>query len=308
MEERMENQIHAYRKPMGIEKRKATMGLLFTLPWILGILIFYAYPLLSSIYYSMTSYSVLNPGKFLGLKNYERLFKDALFWKSIENTLYYAVLSVPVSLFTGIVLALLLNVRTKLTGLYRTIFYIPTLVPVIATATVWKFLLDSQYGLFNQILRLMGLGTVPWLTNENFTKLSLVIISAWSVGQAVIINLAGLQDISPTYYEAAEIDGANTLQRIRHISIPLLTPVIFYNLVMGLITALQGFTLPYALTNGQGNPVNSLLFYVMYLYNNAFGYMKMGYASAMAWILFVIIMTLTMIIFRSSRRWVQYQD
>ena len=209
----MENQIHAYRKPMGIEKRKATMGLLFTLPWILGILIFYAYPLLSSIYYSMTSYSVLNPGKFLGLKNYERLFKDALFWKSIENTLYYAVLSVPVSLFTGIVLALLLNVRTKLTGLYRTIFYIPTLVPVIATATVWKFLLDSQYGLFNQILRLMGLGTVPWLTNENFTKLSLVIISAWSVGQAVIINLAGLQDISPTYYEAAEIDGANRLQR-----------------------------------------------------------------------------------------------
>ena len=133
-------------------------------------------------------------------------------------------------------------------------------------------------------------------------------IAAWGVGQAVIINLAGLQDISPSYYEAAEVDGATAFQKIRHITVPLLTPVIFYNLVMGTINALQTFTLPYAMTNGDGSPVNSLLFYVMYLYSNAFGYMKMGYASAMAWILFVIILVLTLLIFRSSRHWVNYQD
>lgn len=296
------------RRPMGIERRKAKMGLLFTMPWIIGLLVFYAYPLISSIYYSLTTYSVLSPGKFVGLKNYERLFKDALFWKSVTNTLYFAAISVPVNIVVGVVIALLLNFRSKAIGIYRTIFFIPTLVPVIATATVWKFLLDSQYGLINQLLNLLGIASVPWLTSARFSKISLVMIAAWGVGQAIIVNLAGLQDISPTYYEAAEVDGANGFQKVRHITIPLLTPVIFYNLVMGMINALQTFTLPYSLTGGEGTPVNSLMFYVMYLYSNAFGYMKMGYASAMAWILFVIILVLTLVVVRSSRHWVQYQD
>ena len=302
------NQRAAIRRPMGIEKKKARMGLLFTMPWIIGLLVFYAYPLISSIYYSLTTYSVLSPGRFVGLKNYERLFKDALFWKSVSNTLYFAAISVPVNIVVGVAIALLLNFKSKAIGIYRTIFFIPTLVPVIATATVWKFLLDSQYGLINQLLNLLGIASVPWLTSAEWSKISLVMIAAWGVGQAVIVNLAGLQDISPTYYEAAEVDGANGFQKIRHITLPLLTPVIFYNLVMGMINALQTFTLPYSLTGGEGTPVNSLMFYVMYLYSNAFGYMKMGYASAMAWILFVIILVLTLFVVRSSRHWVQYQD
>lgn len=296
------------KRHMGIETKKARMGLLFTMPWIIGLLLFYAYPLISSVYYSMTTYSILNPGKFVGLKNYERLFRDDLFWKSVSNTLYFAALSVPVNIVVGIVIALLLNFKSKAIGIYRTIFFIPTLVPVVATATVWKFLLDSQYGLINQLIGVLGIRSIQWLTSENYSKISLVIIAAWGVGQAVIVNLAGLQDISPSYYEAAEVDGATGLQKIRHITIPLLTPVIFYNLVMGMINALQIFTLPYTLTGGEGTPVNSLMFYVMYLYSNAFGYMKMGYASAMAWILFVIILVLTVVVFRSSKHWVQYQD
>lgn len=291
-----------------IEAKKARMGVLFTLPWILGLLIFYAYPLIASIYYSFTSYSILSAGEFVGLANYRTLVQDELFWKSIVNTLIFTAMSVPVNLILGVAIALLLNVKIKGIGIYRTIFFIPTLVPVVATATVWRWLLNSNYGLFNSILARFGLGPVPWLASEDWSKISLVMIAAWGIGQAIIINLGGLQDISPEYYEAAAIDGANTWQKTRHITLPLLTPVIFYNLVMSIINSLQIFTLPYALTNGEGSPTHSLTFYVMHLYNNAFGYMKMGYASAMAWILFVIILILTLIIFTTSKKWVHYQQ
>ncbi|MCD7996869.1 MAG: sugar ABC transporter permease [Clostridiales bacterium] len=284
------------------------MGVLFTAPWIIGLLLFYAYPLLSSIYYSFTSYSVLNSGNFVGLENYRELIKDNLFWKSIWNTLYFTVLSVPVNIILGIIIALLLNSKIRFIGLYRTVFFIPTLVPVVATATVWRWLLDSNYGIINSLLNKVGLASIPWLASENWSKLALVMIASWGIGQAIIINLAGLQDISPEYYEAAQIDGAGIFQRVRHITLPLLTPVIFYNVVMGVINALQTFTLPYTLTNGEGTPVNSLTFYVMHLYNNAFGYMRMGYASAMAWILFLIILILTIVIFGTSKKWVHYQE
>lgn len=295
------------KRKKGIDSRKARMGVLFTAPWILGLLIFYMYPLLSSVYYSFTSYSVISKAKFIGLQNYQMLMKDGLFWKSIYNTLYFTVLSVPVNIILGVVFALLLNVKIKGVGIYRTVFFIPTLVPIVAVATVWKWLLDSQNGLVNSMLSVAGMGPVPWLSSEEWSKISLVMIAAWGIGQAIIINLAGLQDISPEYYEAAEVDGANGLQKTLHITVPLLTPVIFYNLVMGIINSLQIFTLPYALTNGEGTPVNSLMFYIMYLYNNAFGYMKMGYASAMAWILFLIILILTLAVFKSSKKWVHYQ-
>lgn len=292
----------------GIEAKKARMGVLFTLPWILGLLIFYAYPLIASIYYSFTSYSVLNPGEFVGLENYRTLMKDDLFWKSIANTLIFTAMSVPINIILGIFIALLLNVKIKGIGVYRTIFFILTLVPVVATATVWRWLLNSNYGLFNSILAKFGIDPVPWLASAKWSKISLVMIAAWGIGQAIIINLGGLQDISPEYYEAASIDGANTWQKVKCITMPLLTPVIFYNVVMGVINSLQTFTLPYAMTNGEGSPTHSLTFYVMHLYNNAFGYMKMGYASAMAWILFLIILVLTLVIFGTSKKWVHYQQ
>lgn len=308
-EKKVKRQVEGKKKYRGsIEAKKARMGVLFTLPWILGLLIFYAYPLIASVYYSFTSYSVLNAGEFVGLENYRTLMYDDLFWKSIGNTLVFTAMSVPVNIILGLAIALLLNVKIKGIGLYRTIFFIPTLVPVVATATVWRWLLNSNYGLFNSLLSKIGLGPIPWLASEDWSKISLVMIAAWGIGQAIIINLGGLQDISPEYYEAAGIDGANTWQKVKHITLPLLTPVIFYNLVMGIINSLQIFTLPYALTNGEGSLTHSLTFYVMHLYNNAFGYMKMGYASAMAWILFVIILILTLVIFGTSKKWVHYQQ
>lgn len=296
------------RRAVGIEARKARIGVLFTLPWILGLLIFYAYPLLSSIYYSFTSYSILNPGEFVGLRNYRELLQDNLFWKSIANTLIFTAMSVPVNIILGIAIALLLNNKISGIGVYRTTFFIPTLVPVVATATVWRWLLNSNYGLFNSFLEFFGLSPIPWLASEDWSKISLVMIAAWGIGQAIVINLGGLQDISPEYYEAASIDGANAWQKAIRITLPLLTPVIFYNIVMGLINSLQIFTLPYALTNGEGSPTHSLTFYVMHLYSNAFGYMKMGYASAMAWILFVVILILTLVLFGTSKKWVHYQQ
>lgn len=304
----MRNEGTARKRRAGIEARKARMGVLFTLPWILGLLIFYAYPLLASVYYSFTSYSILSPGDFVGLENYKTLLSDDLFWKSIANTLIYTAMSVPINIVLGIAVALLLNTKIRGVGIYRTIFFIPTLVPVVATATVWRWLFSMNNGLFNSILAKFGLGPVPWLASADWSKTSLVMIAAWGIGQAIVINLGGLQDISPEYYEAASVDGANVWQRTIHITLPLLTPVIFYNVVMGTINALQVFTLPYSLTGGEGSPTHSLTFYVMHLYNNAFGYMKMGYASAMAWILFVIILVLTLVIFGTSKKWVHYQQ
>lgn len=295
------------RRPASIETTKARTGLLFTLPWIIGLLLFYGYPLISSIFYSFTNYSVLNPGKFVGLANYKALLGDDIFWKSISNTLIFTAISVPVNIVLGIFIAVLLNTKLRGLGIYRTIFFIPTLVPVVATANVWRWLLNAQYGLFNDLLGKIGIGPIPWLASERWSKISLAIIATWGIGQAIIINLGGLQDISPEYYEAADVDGAGSLQKTWHITIPLLTPVIFYNLVMGIINSLQIFTLPYSLTQGQGTPANSLTFYVMHLYANAFGYLKMGYASAMAWILFLVILVLTVLVFRSSRKWVHYQ-
>lgn len=292
---------------LGIEAHKARVGILFTLPWIVGLLVFYCYPLLASIYYSFTSYSILSPGEFVGVSNYKELMHDSLFLKSVGNTLLFTLMSVPVNILLGIIIALLLNTSIMGRGLFRTIFFIPTLVPVVATATVWKWIFNSNYGLLNGILAKFGINPIPWLASAQISKFSLVIIAAWGIGQAIVVNLGGLQDISREYYEAADIDGANYFQKTKSITIPLLSPVIFYNVIMGMINSLQIFTLPYALTNGEGTPMHSLTFYVMYLYNNAFGYMKMGYASAMAWILFVIILALTLVVFRASKKLVHYQ-
>jgi multiple sugar transport system permease protein len=291
-----------------IEKHQRKYGYLFALPWILGLLLFYAYPLLSSVYYSFTNYNVISEASWVGLRNYLELFKDPTFRISITNTIVYALMAVPTSVLLGINLALLLNIPIKAQGIFRTIFFLPTLVPVVATSIIWQWLLNPQFGIVNFLLDKVGITGPPWLGNPHWAKPSLVLMAQWVIGNTVIVYLAGLQDISQDYYEAADLDGANWFQKAIRITLPLLSPVIFFNMVMGIINTLQVFTLPYALTYGTGNPANSLLFYSMYLYNNAFAYMKMGYASAMAWILFVIIITITLFIFRSSNKWVFYQD
>ena len=273
----------------GLERNQAISGFLFTLPWILGLLIFYGYPLLSSIYYSFTSYSIVNPGKWIGIENYQALFHDKTYWKSLTNTLFFAAFSVPVNITFGVFVAMLLNSKIKGLGFYRTIFFIPTLVPVVATAVVWKWLLNTQYGIVNAAIRGLGFPAIPFLTDPSWTKPSLIMIAAWGIGQPIVTYLAGLQDIPADLYEAADVDGARGYHKIRAITLPLLSPIIFYNVIMGLITALQTFALPYAMQS-TSTAQDSMLFYVMYLYNNAFGYMKMGYASAMAWILFMVIL------------------
>lgn len=296
------------KKKSGFFKKTEINGWLFALPWIIGLLTFYAFPLFASIYYSFTSYSILQPGEFVGLQNYIDLMKDELFWKSVYNTVYFAVFYVPLSIIFGVALAMVLNMNVRGLGIYRTIFFLPTLVPHVALAVLWMWLLNPGFGLVNGFLDLFGINGPSWLGSVKWSKPSLIFMSLWTIGQPVIIYLAGLNDIPKELYDAAEVDGANWIQKTFYVTLPLLTPVIFFNLVMGVIGAFQQFTLPYALTSGQGSPANSLTFYVMYLYDNAFKYFKMGYGSAMAWILFVVIMALTAVIFISSKHWVHYQD
>jgi len=295
------------RKKSRYETKMTLYGILFTLPWIVGLLLFNAYPLLMSAYYSLTSYSILEPEQWVGLENYRMLMKDQIFWTSIYNTLYYTIFFVPLSIVVGVGLALLLNMKIRFQGIFRTVFFVPSLVPAIATTIIWLWLLNPQFGLVNQWLEQIGIPGPPWLGSEHWSKPSLILMSLWGVGQPIVIYLAGLQDIPRDYYDAASVDGANVLQRLKHITLPLLTPVIFFNLVMGTIGALQNFVLPFTLTNGKGTPANSMMFYVMYLYTNGFSYLKMGYASAMAWILFIIVVSLTALIFATQRRWVFYQ-
>jgi multiple sugar transport system permease protein len=308
MELPMTVSVDAVKKSKTRFKKKISLfGLIFALPWIVGLLLFHAYPLFMSAYYSLTSYSILEPGEFVGLANYATLFQDKVFWISIYNTLYYTVIFVPLSIAAGVGLALLLNLKIRGQGIYRTLFFIPSLVPPVATTIIWLWLLNPQFGLVNYWLEQIGISGPPWIGSESWSKPSLILMSLWGTGQAVVIYLAGLQDIPQDYYDAAQVDGANGWQRIKNITLPLLTPVIFFNLIMGTIGALQNFVLPYTLTNGQGTPANSMMFYVMYLYTNGFGYLKMGYASAMAWILFLIVVVLTALIFVSQKRWVHYQ-
>ena len=285
---------------------KPIYGWLFALPWLIGLLVFYVYPLLSSIVFSFTSFNGINPGHFIGWQDYRDLLADDTFWVSVKNTFYFAILAVPVSLVCGVFLAILLNTKLKGQSIYRVIVFIPTLVPVVAVSIIWQWLLNSQFGLVNYLLYKLGLPGPPWFGSEAWAKPSILIIVVWSIGANVLTYLAGLQDIPQTYYEAAAIDGANTLQKLNYITLPLLSPIILYNTIMGIITAFQQFTLPFVITNGQGTPANSMMFYAMFLYKNAFSYFKMGMANAMAWMMFVVVMALTILVFSVTKKWVHY--
>ncbi|MGQ9554925.1 MAG: carbohydrate ABC transporter permease [Anaerolineae bacterium] len=286
-------------------RRDFRNGLLFTSPWLIGLIVFTIYPIFASIYFSFTDYSVLKAPRWVGLENYITLFtEDRLFPKSMTNTLYYAALALPLGIIGSVALALLLNKRLLGMSVYRTVFYLPNILPTVAMSVLWIWLLNPNYGLFNSILQSLGLPGVPWLTSPTWSKPSFVIMSLWGIGGSMVIYLAGLQDIPEHLYEAADLDGATGWQKIRHVTLPMLTPTIFFNLVMGLIGVFSFFTQAFVMTHG--GPLDSTLFYMLYLYQNAFVYFKMGYASAMAWILFVIVVSLTLLVFKSSGRWVYY--
>ncbi len=289
--------------------RQLLTGLLFASPWIVGLLAFYLYPIAASFYNSLTEFSVLTPPQWVGFDNYVKLVThDAVFRKAVSNSLIYAAMVVPSEIVVGISLALLLNANVRGMRLYRALYYLPVLVPPVAAAVIWKWLLNPKYGIINALLGAIGLPQPGWLTDPRWSKPAMVLVGLWGLGNAVVIYLAGLQDVPRELLEAAEIDGAGALQKIWSVSIPMITPVILFNLIMGVIGTFQNFTLPYTLTRGDGTPAQSLLFYAMYLYRQAFLFLHMGMASAMAWMLLLAVLLATLVIFGTSSRWVYYRS
>lgn len=285
--------------------RRDLIGYLFISPWLIGFLVFTAYPFFSSIYLSFTRYNIVSPPVWVGWANYRTLLlDDPLFWQSLEVTFRYALVAIPVGIVAGVSLSLLLNVNVRGMAVYRTVFFLPSIVPAVATSVVFIWILNPQIGLVNMILRSFGIVGPAWLGDPSWALWSIVFMGLWGVGGSMVIYLAGLKDIPIHLYESAVIDGAGAWKRTRHITLPLLTPVIFFNLVMGVIGAFQVFTPAFIMTGG--GPQDSTLFYSLYLFNRAWLYLDMGYASAMAWVLFLLICVLTAIVFRSHKRWVHY--
>lgn len=283
-------------------------GILFAAPAILGFLIFTIGPMVASLVYSFTDYALVNDWKFIGLGNYAELFsgEDPYFYQALKVTLYYTALSVPLQLVVAFLFAILLNQDVRFQSVFRTIFYMPTIVPAVAAAMVWMWVLDPDLGVLNNLLQTLHLPTGRWIYDEATVIPSLALMSLWTVGGTMVIFLAGLQDIPQQLYEAAKIDGGNAMQRLFRITVPMMTPTIFFNLVMGIIGGLQSFNQAYIMTGG--GPNNASLFYAFYLYRQAFSFGKMGSASAIAWVLFVIVLILTIVAFRSSDKWVYYEE
>jgi len=274
-------------------------GLGFTLPWIIGLGVFTLYPVIASLYYSFCDYSVLQSAIWVGPDNYQRLLHDGTFWLSLRNTLIYAFGSLPLGMVVGLSLALLLNCRVRGTALFRTIFYLPSIVPVIASSMLWLWILNPSYGLINAALapicHFFGQQPPGWLTDPAWSKPALILMSAWGVGNSMIIYLAGLQDVPEVLYEAAELDGAGKWQQFWHVTLPMIMPTIYFNLVMGIIGSMQIFTQVFIMTDGvQGTPAQSTLMYATYLFSTAFFDLRMGYACALAWVLFCLIALLTL--------------
>jgi multiple sugar transport system permease protein len=293
-------------KASSLERINRRNGLLFCLPWLVGLSVFLLYPLCAAFYYSLCDYSVLLPPVFIGFDNYVDLAKDPLFWKSLGNTAYFAAGSVTLGLLVSLSLALLLNSKVKGLGVYRTIFFLPSLMPVVASSILWMWMYNGQSGLINTGLRGLGISGPAWLADPVWAKPAIVIMAVWGAGNAMVVYLAGLQDVPSSLYEAALIDGAGFFRRLIHITIPMISPVIYFNLVLSVISGFQAFTQAFIMTGSTGAPERSTLFYVLNLYNVGFQDLRMGYASAMAWVLFVIILLLTWTATKLSRRFVTY--
>jgi multiple sugar transport system permease protein len=285
--------------------RESRVAFLFALPWILGFSIFLAYPVLASLFYSFTDFSVLRPARWIGGENYAEMAGDAVFWLSVRNTLVYVLAAVPLGTVVAIALALLLNTEVKGMALYRTLFYVPSLVPMVALAVLWLWIFNGEYGLLNEGLRRLHVTGPNWLGDPAFSKATLVLIALWGSGNAMVIYLAGLQDIPVSLYEAADLDGARLWAKMRAVTLPMLSPVILFNVIMGLIGGLQVFAVPYVMFPG-GAPARSTYFFTSYLFDNAFRFQRMGYASALGWVLFVITLALTTVALKVSERQVHY--
>jgi multiple sugar transport system permease protein len=282
-------------------------GLLWTAPWWLGFLLLLAIPMGISLYVSLCDYPLLQPPVYVGADNYRELARDPIFHKVLLNTFIYAGFAIPLGTVLAVLLASLLNQKVHGQALFRTCVFIPTVVPLVAAAVVWMWMLNPQFGLINQGLRGLGVEGPLWLASPRWAMTALVLVSLWSVGAPVVIYLAGLQEIPETLYESAHLDGAGTMRQFWHITLPGLSPVILFNVVIAIIATWQIFALPYVMMKGSPGPDRSTYFYTMYLFDSAFRFLKMGYASAMAWIQLLIILALTGVVFLLGRRTVSYR-
>jgi multiple sugar transport system permease protein len=293
---------------MNIRRREALFAYLFISPWIIGFIILTFGPMLVSLYYSFTEYNLISPPQWVGLENYIRLFfKDPLFWKSLQVTLYYAALSLPLGLTLSFIIAILLNQKIPFVNIWRTIYFLPSVISGVGVTLLWVRIFNPRVGLLAALLSTVGIKAPNFLQDSNWIIPALVMMGLWGIGGGMIIYLAGLQGVPTDLYDAAKVDGANIIHRFRFVTLPMTTPVIFYNLVMDLISTFQYFTTVYVATGGTGGPNRASLFYNLYLYQNAFKFNEMGYASTMAWVLFLIVISLTLLIFRSSTAWVYYE-
>jgi len=286
--------------------RRTLLGYIFISPFILGFLLWFLLPALTAVWLTFTDWNMISPPRFIGLGNIQRLFKDKLLVQALKVTSAYTLVSVPVGLLLGFMVALLMNTKVRGITVFRTIYYMPSIVPAVASAVLWAWILNSEFGLLNALIRSVGLPKVRWLQEPEWALPALILMSLWGLGGGMVIYLAGLQGIPEVFYEAAEIDGAGRWGKLWHVTIPLMGPVILFNLVMGIIGSFQVFTAGFLITDG--GPQNATLFYVLYLWRNGFEYLDMGYAATLAWVLFLIILALTLFIFKYVGGMVYYEE
>ncbi len=294
------------RRTLTSSQRRNLTGYLFIMPFILGFLFWFLAPALVALYLTFQKYNLISAPQYIGLKNIEDLFKDPLLLLSLKATFLYTVLSVPLGLLLAFFLATLINRQFRGIAIFRTIYYLPSIVPAVANALLWAWMFNTEFGLINVFIRALGGQKVAWLQSTSWAIPAFVILSLWGTGSAMIIFLAGLQGIPDIYYEAAEIDGAGRWTKLRHITLPLMSPIIFFNLLLGIINTFQVFTIGYLVTNG--GPENSTLFLVLYIYRTAFQSQKMGYAAALSWVLFIILTIMSFITFKYLGSRVYYEN
>ncbi len=295
-------------------RRNLIVGLLFITPWMLGFIAFTAYPMLASLVISFYDYRLLDGiagSQFVGLQNYTQLFSDSDYRIALLNTLYMVVIAVPLGLLCSFLCAVILNFKIRGQGVFRTIYYLPSIVPMVASTFLFIFLLNPEIGLVGGALRLVGIQSPNWLRDPLWSKPGIILLGLWGIGGTIIIYLAGIADVAPVLYEAADLDGTNFFQRLFYITVPMLSPLTLYNLIIGVIAVFQFFGPAYlwakgANSAGLGAPLKSTLFYSIYLFQNAIERIKMGYASAMAWVLFFIVLGCTLLLLKTSNRWTNY--
>jgi multiple sugar transport system permease protein len=299
------NILPGQRQRTSLARRETITFYLCISPWLLGFLLFVLWPMVASLVLSFTRWDLLSPVEFVGLRNYQKMLSgDLLVAQALQVTAVYTSVYVPIDLVGGLVLALLMNQKLRFVNVFRTIYYLPSVLPAVAFVVLWMWILHPDVGLINTVLAYVGIQGPRWLADPDWALPALLMMSLWGLGRSMVIYLASLKGIPRHLYEAAAIDGAGAWQSFWRITLPMLTPTIFFNLVLSVISTFQTFTSAFVATDG--GPLDATLFYVLYIFRQAFQFFNMGYASALAWVLFLVILALTLLIVRSSGRWVYY--